>query len=222
MTDREFWMGPDFPRQPQEVLERLKTYGACVAADAMKGFNAMNGSIQPVAPVRCVCGCAVTVRLRPGDNLLLHKAIEAARPGDILVLDTNSSYRNAVIGGIMCGAAFGKGIGGLVVAGAVRDVAELRSHDWPVFAAAVVPCAVDSEGPGQLNHPISCGGVPVHPGDIILADDNGVTVIPPAWVDWVLEGCEKRRQSEARRMAEIGQGQLTSAAVRAKLDKLGL
>lgn len=115
MTDREFWMGPDFPRQPQEVLERLKTYGACVAADAMKGFNAMNGSIQPVAPGRCVCGCAVTVRLRPGDNLLLHKAIEAARPGDILVLDTNSSYRNAVIGGIMCGAAFGKGIGGLVV-----------------------------------------------------------------------------------------------------------
>ena len=122
MTDREFWMGPDFPRQPQEVLERLKTYGACVAADAMKGFNAMNGSIQPVAPGRCVCGCAVTVRLRPGDNLLLHKAIEAARPGDILVLDTNSSYRNAVIGGIMCGAAFGKGIGGLVVDGAVRDV----------------------------------------------------------------------------------------------------
>ena len=139
MTDREFWMGPDFPRQPQEVLERLKTYGACVAADAMKGFNAMNGSIQPVAPGRCVCGCAVTVRLRPGDNLLLHKAIEAARPGDILVLDTNSSYRNAVIGGIMCGAAFGKGIGGLVVDGAVRDVEELRSHGWPVFAAAVVP-----------------------------------------------------------------------------------
>ena len=99
---------------------------------------------------------------------------------------------------------------------------KLRAHGWPVFAAAVVPCAVDSEGPGQLNHPISCGGVPVHPGDIILADDNGVTVIPPAWVDWVLEGCEKRRQSEARRMAEIGQGQLTSAAVRAKLDKLGL
>ena len=91
-----------------------------------------------------------------------------------------------------------------------------------VFAAAVVPCAVDSEGPGQLNHPISCGGVPVHPGDIILADDNGVTVIPPAWVDWVLEGCEKRRQSEARRTAEIGQGQLTSAAVLGKLEKLGL
>lgn len=109
-----------------------------------------------------------------------------------------------------------------MVDGAVRDVEELRAHGWPVFAAAVVPCAADSDGPGQLNHPISCGGVPVHPGDIILADDNGVAVIPPTWVEWVLEGCEKRHQSEARRMAEIRQGQLTSAAVLGKLEKLGL
>ena len=130
--DREFWMGPSFPQQPRELLNRLKSYGVCVVADALKGFNA--------------------------------------------------------------------------------DVEELRAHGWPVFAAAVVPCAADSDGPGQLNHPISCGGVPVHPGDIILADDNGVAVIPPTWVEWVLEGCEKRHQSEARRMAEIRQGQLTSAA----------
>ena len=103
-------------------MNRLKSYGVCVVADALKGFNAMNGSIQPVVPGKCICGCAVTVRLHPGDNLLLHKAIESAQPGDILVLDTNSSYRRAVIGGIMSGAAFGKGIGGLVVDGAVRDV----------------------------------------------------------------------------------------------------
>ena len=109
-----------------------------------------------------------------------------------------------------------------IAVGAVRDVEELRAHGWPVFAAAVVPCAADSDGPGQLNHPISCGSVPVHPGDIILADDNGVAVIPPTWVEWVLEGCEKRHQSEARRMAEIRQGQLTSAAVLGKLEKLGL
>ena len=120
--DREFWMGPSFPQQPRELLNRLKSYGVCVVADALKGFNAMNGSIQPVVLGKCICGCAVTVRLHPGDNLLLHKAIESAQPGDILVLDTNSSYRRAVIGGIMSGAAFGKGIGGLVVDGAVRDV----------------------------------------------------------------------------------------------------
>ena len=113
MMDREFWMGPSFPQQPRELLNRLKSYGVCVVADALKGFNAMNGSIQPVVPGKCICGCAVTVRLHPGDNLLLHKAIESAQPGDILVLDTNSSYRRAVIGGIMSGAAFGKGIGGL-------------------------------------------------------------------------------------------------------------
>ena len=77
-----------------------------------------------------------------------------------------------------------------IAVGAVRDVEELRARGWPVFAAAVVPCAADSDGPGQLNHPISCGGVPVHPGDIILADDNGGAVIPPTWAEWVLEGCE--------------------------------
>ena len=109
-----------------------------------------------------------------------------------------------------------------IAVGAVRDVEELRAHGWPVFAAAGGPWAACRGGPGQLNHPISCGGVPVHPGDIILADDNGVAVIPPTWVEWVLEGCEKRHQSEARRMAEIRQGQLTSAAVLGKLEKLGL
>ena len=81
----------------------------------------------------------------------------------------------------------------------------------------MVPCAADSDGPGQLNHPISCGGVPVHPGDIILADATASPSSPPH-VEWVLEGCEKRHQSEARRMAEIRQGQLTSAAVLGKLE----
>lgn len=222
MTDREFWMGPDFPRQPQEVLDRLRQYGACVAADAMKGFNAMSGDIHPVAPGKCVCGCAVTVRLRPGDNLMLHKAIDAARPGDVLVVDTCGCRRSAVIGGIMSGAAFGKGIAAIVVDGAVRDVEELRANGYPVFAAAVTPGAVDSEGPGQVDLPISCGGVPVLPGDIIVADDNGVTVVPAAWADWVLEGCEKRVHSEERRTAEIRAGQLTSAGVLSKLEKLGL
>ena len=122
----------------------------------------------------------------------------------------------------MSGAAFGKGIAAIVVDGAVRDVEELRANGYPVFAAAVTPGAVDSEGPGQVDLPISCGGVPVLPGDIIVADDNGVTVVPAAWADWVLEGCEKRVQSEERRTAEIRAGQLTSAGVLSKLEKLGL
>ena len=222
MTQSEFFVNHDFPRVPQETLERLKGYGACVVSDAMKGFNAMDASIFPIVPGKSICGCAVTVRLRPGDNLMLHKAIETAQPGDILVLDTCGNRRNAVIGDMMCQAAFGnKGIGGLVIDGAVRDVEALRQRDYPVFAAAIVPNTGNSEGPGQLNHPISCGAVPVHAGDIIVADDNGVSVVPQAWLELVLENCEKRVQFEAKRTAEILAGQTTGAGVLAKLEKLG-
>lgn len=221
MTQAEFYVGKALPRVPQETLDQLKAYGACVVSDAMKGFNTMDDSIFPIAPGSAVCGCAITVRLRPGDNLMLHRAIESAQPGDILVLDTCGSRRHAVIGSMMCCAAFGKGIGGLVIDGAVRDVEELRRHGYPVFAAAIVPNTGDSEGPGQLNHPISCGSVPVHAGDIIVADDNGVTVVPRDWLDLVLENCEKRVQHERQRMAEISQGQVTAAAVLAKLEKNG-
>ena len=152
---------------------------------------------------------------------MLHRAIEAARPGDILVLDTCGSYRHAVIGGMMSAAAFGKGIGGMVIDGAVRDVEELRANGYGVFAAAVVPNTGESEGPGQLNHPVSCGGVPVLPGDVVVADDNGVAVVPRNAVDWVLEACAQKCRAEQQRRAEIQAGQLTAAAIAEKLRRLG-
>ena len=221
MTEREFFVGADVPRVPRETLERLRAYGACVAGDAMRGFNAMDSRIRALGAEECVCGCAVTVRLRPGDNLMLHKAIEIAQPGDILVLDTCGSYRHAVIGGMMSSAAFGKGIGGMVIDGAVRDVEELRANGYGVFAAAVVPNTGESEGPGQLNHPVSCGGVPVLPGDVVVADDNCVAVVPRNAVDWVLEACAQKSRAEQQRRAEIQAGQLTAAAIAEKLRRLG-
>lgn len=221
MPGKDYFVGADPERLPRETLKQLRTYGACVVSDALRGFNAMDGRIRAVSPGTCVCGCAVTVRLRPGDNLMLHRAIEAARPGDILVLDTCGSYRHAVIGGMMSSAAFGKGIGGMVIDGAVRDVEELRSNGYAVFAAAVVPNTGESEGPGQLNHPVSCGGVPVLPGDVVVADDNGVAVVPRGAVDWVLEACAQKCRAEQQRRSEIQSGQLTAAAITEKLRRLG-
>lgn len=218
MTDHDYFIGKDFECIPQEKLEALKGYGACVVSDAMKGFNAMDGRIRTIVPGQVICGQAVTVRLRPGDNLLLHKAIETVRPGEVIVIDTTGDYRNAVIGGIMSHAAFEKKqIAGLVIDGAIRDVEELREHGYAAFAAAIVTNTGDHEGPGMLNQPISCGSVPVHAGDIIVADDNGVTVVPQAWVDYVLAGCAKKEAAEKKRMAEIDAGQITS---KANLDKL--
>lgn len=221
MKAEEFYIGKDFERADPQKLERLKSFGACIAADAMKGFNAMDGRIRALQNGHTICGCAVTVRLRPGDNLLLHRAIEYARPGDVLVIDTCGNMRNAAFGGNMSLAAFSKGIVGMVVDGAVRDVEELRENRYAVFAAAIVTNTGDTEDPGMINHPISCGDVPVLPGDIILADDNGVTVIPQRWLDFVLEGCEKKQAADLQRAKEIREGKLLADKLREKLERIG-
>ncbi|MCH4178736.1 MAG: RraA family protein [Megasphaera sp.] len=222
MTEYEYFIGNDFIRISKDKLEEIKQYGACVVSDALKGFNAMDGRIRTMVPGKKICGCAVTVRLRPGDNLFLHEAIEQVREGDIIVIDTGSDYRHAVIGGIMSGAAFAKKhIAGLIVDGAVRDVEELRKNGYPVFAAAIVPNTGDHEGPGMLNQPVSCGGVPVMPGDIIVADDNGVAVIPQHSVSFVLENCKKKIIKEKKRIDEIEKGQITSSLLLKKLHAQG-
>ena len=221
MNKESFFIGNDFERVPQEKLEALKAYGACIAADAMKGFNAMDGRIRTIQDGHTVCGCAVTVRLRQGDNLLLHRAIELARPGDVLVIDTCGDMRDAAFGGNMSLAAFSKGIAAMIVDGAVRDVEELRENGYAVFAAATISNTGDTEGPGMINQPISCGNVPVLPGDVILADDNGVTVVPQKWLDFVLEGCEKKQKADLHRAEEIRAGKLVADRLKEKLEKLG-
>ena len=218
MSEEKFFLGKKGAKVEQEKILKLKTYGACVVSDAMAGFNAMSGKIKSLVPGKTICGQAVTVRLRPGDNLLLHKAIEAAERGDVLVIETGCNYRNAVIGGIMSYAAFAKRyIAGLVIDGAVRDIEEIRANGYPIFAAAIVPNTGDNEGPGMLNKPISCGDVPVLPGDIIIADDNGAAVVPASECDYVLQRCEEKIHKEEKRKAEIEAGQITSKIILERL-----
>ena len=118
-------------------------------------------------------------------------------------------------------AAFSKGIAAMIVDGAVRDVEELRENGYAVFAAATISNTGDTEGPGMINQPISCGNVPVLPGDVILADDNGVTVVPQKWLDFVLEGCEKKQKADLHRAEEIRAGKLVADRLKEKLEKLG-
>lgn len=218
MTEKNFFIGHGIQRVSSETLATLKNCGACIVSDAMKGFNSMSSRIHTIVPGQVICGPAVTVRLRPGDNLLLHRAIEMAQPGDIIVVDTGLDCRHAVIGSIMTTAAFSKKkIGGLVIDGAVRDVEDLRKNQYPVFAAGIVPNTGENDGPGMWNRPISCGDVPVLPGDIIVADDNGVAVVPIDFVPLVLENCKRKIAKEEKRIKEIENGQITSQAI---LDKL--
>ncbi len=113
----------------------------------------------------------------PGDNLMVHKALDVAKPGDVVVVDTSGSQRNAVLGDLVTNKAKHRGIAGFIVDGLVRDLPGLIEADLPVFARGITPFGPLHRGPGELNYPVSCGGIVVHPGDIIVADTSGIAVV---------------------------------------------
>lgn len=217
-----FGIGADIKRPSEELLEKLKRYGTPALSDGLNKFNTMDPLMKPVASGIRIAGPALTVRLRPGDNLMLHKAIGLAQEGDIIVVDTCGCKNYCVLGDLMASAAFKKKIGGIVVDGAIRDIIELKEKQFPIFAKYVVPSVGDKDGPGEINLPISCAGVPVLPGDLIVGDDNGVVVVPSHLVAEICEGTEKKLAYEAKRALEIEAGIVVKPDVDEKLKKLGI
>lgn len=217
-----FCIGADFERPAPELIERLRPLGTPALSDGLNKFNTMHAQMKPIADGVRICGPALTVRMRPGDNLMLHKAIGLAKPGDIIVVDTCGCLNYCVMGDLMASAAFKKGIGGIVVDGAIRDVEELKEKRYPVFAKAAVPSVGDKDGPGEINRPICCAGVPVLPGDLIVGDSNGVVVIPPDMAEGIIEGTEKKLAYEVKRAQEIEAGIITKPDIDIKLRELGI
>ncbi|CAN5502351.1 RraA family protein [soil metagenome] len=144
-----------------------------------------------------MAGAALTVRTRPGDNLLVHKALTMIAPGDVLVIDAGADTTNAIIGEIMLAAAVASGLVGLVVDGAIRDAATLRTGVTPVFARGVTHRGPYKDGPGEINVPVTIGGMVVHPGDLVLGDADGIVAIPPDHVDQVHALAAAKTQEEA-------------------------
>ena len=187
----------------------------------MGRFGFMDSGMQSRTALP-LSGLAVTVNTRPGDNLMVHKAIELASPGDILVVNTGGNSGNAVFGELMCHAASAKGLGGIVVDGAIRDVAGIAALRFPAFSRHVSPGACDKDGPGEINVPVSCGGVAVLPGDVIVGDADGVAVVPRADAANVLTLVEALVVREAKRTAEIRDGQLYKPDIDEILRKRGV
>lgn len=217
-----FCIGEDIQRPERELMDKLASYGTPALSDGLNKFNTMDASIKPVVPGTKIAGPAFTVRMRPGDNLMLHKAIALAKEGDIIVVDTCGGISNSVMGDLMASAAFKKGIAGFIIDGGIRDIMDLKEKGFPVFAKYVTPSVGDKDGPGEINLPVSCGGIPVLPGDYIVADDNGVVAIRPEIVDQIVEGTEKKLAYEAKRMEEIENNQLIKPDVDEKLRKAGV
>jgi RraA family protein len=196
----------EISRPPKILIEHLREFAAANLADGMNKFYTMDYGIRQMFACRKMVGPAVTVKLRPGDNMMLHKAIELVQPGDVLVVDTQGSTSHAVMGELMVKAMAGLEVEGVVVDGTVRDVTELTEIGVPVFARGAVCGAGDKDGPGEINFPVACGGVVVNPGDVVFGDINGVVVIPAADIEVVMENARKKLAYEATRQEEIRKG----------------
>ena len=187
----------------------------------MGRFHFMDPGIRSRSGLQ-LCGVAVTVQCRPGDNLMVHKAIEIAEGGDILVVCTSGNVTNAVFGELMCRSAVAKKLGGIVVDGALRDVDAIAALKLPAFSRSVCPGGCDKDGPGEINVPISCGNTVVMPGDIVLGDGDGVAVVPQQDALRVIELVEKLVEREKERVKEIQEGVVFKAEINETLKRKGV
>ncbi len=175
-------------------LDAWRGLATAVISDCLNRGGAMAAAIKPLAPGMRLLGQARTVAGMVGDNAAAHAALGLARSGEVLVIDARGHENAAVWGGIMTRAALARGLAGVVIDGAVRDVAEIRASGFPCFARAAVPAGPHKGFGGVIDGPLSCGGCPVRPGDLIVGDDDGVVVVP-------LEREAALREAVTRQMA---------------------
>ena len=211
-------------RPPDRLVQELSRFGVAVIADSMGRYGAMKPYIRPIVRGLRLAGPAFTVQTYRSDNLMLHVALEMASPGDILVTDCGEVENSGLWGGLMTTMALIREIGGLVIDGAIRDSAELIEKNFPVFSKSISPLGGFKENPGSVNIPISCGGLCVCPGDIVIGDDDGVAVVPLEKAEEILAACkatlEKERQIE-KAMSE-GESLFNLLKLDGKLENLGL
>ena len=209
------------PRIDSSLVNAFRGLASSNVADAMGRFNFMDPGIQPRSGLP-LCGPAITVNARPGDNLMVHKALQLAEPGDIVVVSTNGNTTSAVFGELMCRTAVAQRLGGLVVDGAIRDAEGIAALGFPAFSRALTPGGCDKDGPGEINVAVSCGGAVVHPGDIIVGDSDGIAVVPHADAAEVLELVRALVKNEERRIAEIHSGGVFKPDIDETLRKKGV
>jgi len=199
-------------------------FGAADVSDMMNRLYTMNPAIKPVTPRELrLLGPACTVKVFPGDNLMVHKSLDLASPGDVLVIDASSSMMTAVIGDLVSTKARHRGIAGVVVDGLVRDLdGILALGDLPVFARGTTPLGPLHRGPGEVNYPVSVGGIVVNPGDVIVGDADGVVVVPQGSAESLLERLDARAASMTEYQRSVARGDFSNAWVDKSLSENGL
>ncbi|NDV00494.1 RraA family protein [Pseudoroseicyclus tamaricis] len=205
----------------KELVEAFAKLPVANVSDAMSRMTAAGPSLRPMHASGGMAGVAVTVKARPGDNLMLHKAIDMAVPGDVIVVDAGGDCTNALMGELMLAHAINRGVVGFVIDGAIRDVDAFVETNLPTFAAGVTHRGPYKDGPGEINVPISLGGMVINPGDIVIGDADGVLAVPMADAEEILRKTEAKQEAETRQMEAIKAGKNDRTWVDAALTKLG-
>lgn len=214
----EMHAGPGFrirseiERPEPSLIEEFASFETPAISDLMNRLSTMHWGIHRLtAPGRRLIGPACTVKVFPGDNLMVHKSLDLARPGDVIVVDAAGATTHAVLGDLVATKARHRGVTGFVVDGLVRDIPGIIAlGDMPVFARGVSPIGPLHRGPGEVNFPVSAGGIVVHPGDLIIGDDNGVVVVPLDACRPVLERLRAQASAEAAYLDAVQAGRFSN------------
>ncbi len=193
----------DVERVEADVVAEAAQYASSILADVAGRRGALHGRIAPLAPTMKFAGPALTVEVHPGDNLMIHAALALAKPGDVIVVDGKGDLSSALMGEIMSQQAMALGVAAVVIDGAARDSEAIRALGFPMFAAGLNPNGPTKFVPGRVNHPISIGGVSVSPGDLVVGDADGVTVIEREKAAAMLPLAAEKVAAETKRIADI-------------------
>ncbi len=206
---------------PAGVVAKFVGLPVANISDVMSRMTAGGPRLRPMHDGRFMAGPALTVRTRPGDNLMVHKALDLAAPGDVIVVDAGGDLTNAIIGEIMVSYAKSRKLGGIVINGAIRDAGALRRGDFPVFAAGITHRGPYKDGPGEINCTIALDGMTIEPGDLIVGDDDGLLCIPYDQTEAVYEAAKAKHEAEEKTFANIASSKHDTSWIDARLKALG-
>ena len=190
----------------KELVDAYAKLPVANVSDSMSRMTAGGPTLRPMHSSGGMAGVALTVKSRPGDNLMLHKAIDMAVPGDVIVVDAGGDLSNALMGELMLAYAIKKGVVGFVLNAAIRDLDNFREMNLPTYAAGVTHRGPYKDGPGEINVPVSIDGMVIHPGDIVIGDSDGVLAVAIDDAEEILKKTQAKSAAEIKQMADIEAG----------------
>ncbi|MBT2515510.1 RraA family protein [Arthrobacter sp. ISL-30] len=194
---------PNWPRPSDEIVRALAEFPPALIGDVRNRMDMMSAEIRCLTPGIRLAGAVLPIQVWEGDNLGIHRGLDEAKPGDVLVVSANSVTNRSVFGGILAEICQSKGIRGVIIDGAVRDIEEMTAMGIAVFARGVVPAGPSKNGPGAVGKPVACGNVVCNPGDIVIGDQDGIVVVPLSEAGGTLQRLPLQADLERQILARV-------------------